>query len=742
MNPKFPVCCAIILASMHASGAAPAPEDPKVPKRGFSLQSPADQVGVDCGKRNALFYLGEEIAFHLTASPAFKSPPWDRFEVRDYWGEIVEKGSLTADAVTLKSQPPGWYKLYIFGKPVADPGKQKTPEEKFLDGDKTTEKEDEARHAAWQFRQWYGDAVGGTMFVVIRDQPNFPKLPAPKGSYPPPGGEGDGVMRAVSGMGPRRHSANAAKPEESIKAMEAEIAVDRDLYLPGDPVRPRALLIAFSNGTKGHLDGVKQIVEHFKTSVKYFEPRNEPNGGSSGADFLKNEMIDFYQTVKSVDPALKVVGPGTVCINPLSAGLTFIEDFLQAGGANYIDAFSFHSYNGTNGDLWLARTSMDNLVALLKKYHAGEKELWQTEQGYFAAVYGAYQPRLQGRWTMLEMMVFDQYALPKEHNNLWYDVSHGFWNFPTWWENNDHGFNPALPLMRVFSEELSGTKFSKPYDLGRDGNKLYIGNLYASDKKRVAAFMSAGSPDGKIELVIKGGPAQLHVVSAFGVEKDLPVVAEHVTLPVAELPVYVEFAEGQNVEVVPQDFGLNLARDEGVTVAASGTGAYPSDPKIPNDISKLINGELENWYYTQKTPTQPWMDDTKEFPAWVEVRLPKPQSVGRVVIYAPVPWQMQGTLVDYELQYDDAGKWVTLEHVQEPLKTFKAFTPTTRTKTDSFFSDRHIFQHEFKPVTTGKIRLLVHNVTFGGGATEDVGWAGGQAGAHYLTLREIEIYAK
>ena len=140
------------------------------------------------------------------------------------------------------------------------------------------------------------------------------------------------------------------------------------------------------------------------------------------------------------------MGPGTVAINP--SLLPFIEDFLKAGGGDSIDAFSMHVYNGFNGDLVMGRKSMDNLLALLKKYGADKKELWQTEQGYFAAMYGVYQPRHQGRWTMLEMMIFDQYGLPREHNHLWYDKSHGFWDFPTWWENDDGGFNPALPLMR------------------------------------------------------------------------------------------------------------------------------------------------------------------------------------------------------------------------------------------------------------------------------------------------------
>ena len=38
-------------------------------------------------------------------------------------------------------------------------------------------------------------------------------------------------------MGPRRWPADASKPEESIKRLEAGIALDKQYYLPYDPVR-------------------------------------------------------------------------------------------------------------------------------------------------------------------------------------------------------------------------------------------------------------------------------------------------------------------------------------------------------------------------------------------------------------------------------------------------------------------------------------------------------------------------
>ena len=512
MNQSYRADCdsliKVLLSGLLAVGVAwraSAADDPAgakhlAPERkhGWSWTPNKDMVTPDCGRRNPLFYVGEPVAFKLGPSAA-------SYEVRDYWGRLVDQGPAGA-SVTLHVKQPGWYKLYVYGRSAT---------------------------AAW------GDVVGGTTLAIFRKDAHFPDLP-PKGT--PGGGIGDEVLRGVTGMGPQRHSANADKPAESIKELEEAIAIDRAMYLPFDPLRKRALLIAFPGGTKGKEEGVRKIVAHFRDAVKYYEPRNEPNYGSSGRDFVEKELKPFYRAVKSVDPALKVLGPGTVAIGP--SLLPFIEDFLKAGGAGFIDGFSFHVYNGVNGDLVMGRRSMDALLALLKKYHAQDKELWQTEQGYFAAMYGSFEPRHQGRWTMLEMMIFDQYRLPREHNHLWYDKSHGFWDFPAWWENDDGGPNPAVPLMRVLAEEQFGKMFAHAYDFGEPGNRLYIGSLFRSPdgSKATAMFMSAGSTDGRVELKVSSGDT-LHVVSAFGVEDDLPVRGGRVALSVPELPVYVELAK-------------------------------------------------------------------------------------------------------------------------------------------------------------------------------------------------------
>ncbi len=660
------------------------------PSRGDWLwDMPPNTVWLDSGKRNNVFYVGDTVSFTPSAAGAAT------YDVRDYWGNVVDQGTVGA-TITPKVTQPGWYKLHLHGSAVQAP---------------------------------WGDSVGDAIFTILRRNPNFPTLPTPDVS----GGADpllDLVMRGAAGIGPERHSVpDVTDPAGAIAKIDAEIAIEKQWYANTDAARPRPLMIAFPNGTAQNLDGVKQIVAHFMNDVKYWEPRNEPND-IPGDQFAINEMQPFYAAVKSVDPTAKVLGPGVVSLSLL----TWIDQFFQGGGGQYIDAFSFHAYNNVNGDIWLARKCLDDLNTLLAKYGLQGIEKWQTEQGYFAASYGVYQPRLNGRWTMDQMMTFEQYGIPKEHNNYWYDRSGGFWDFPAWWSNEDDSLNPGGVLMRVWSEELYGTKFVKALDFGTPGNQLYIGSQFAGSGKQVYALMSAGSTDGSVEINASG-VSSVHVVSAFGGEQDVALVNGKVTLAVPEIPVYIETAAA--LTVTPINYGPNLTQTAGVTASANSAGGPPPvDPA--NDPALLINGYLESSYYGTNDV---WRCNTQTFPVWVDISFPAPTTMDHVIIYAAPPWSLRGSLLDYDLQYQNAaGQWVTLQTVTEPAKTFQSYSPTNRTNEDSFYSDRWIFQHAFAPITTQKLRVYVRDVTCGGEPTQEALLTGGQGGEHQMTLREIEVY--
>ena len=677
------------------AAAAAAILAPCVPlQAAWQSNPPPVSVTVQSNKRGHIFYKGEAIAFKLSNSGA------TRYEIRDYYGNLVEQGAVTSTAITPAVQQPGWYKLNLFG---ADQGMP------------------------------FGTSLGSSMFSIIRNDPNFPKMPA-AGTY---GGGGliDEVTRGVFGYGPQRHLVNdAGAPAAEIARLDQEIALDQQYYTPFDSYRKRDLLIVFPNGTS-NLAGVRQIVDHFKGSVRYWEARNEPNFAMSATAFVNNELAPFYQTVKSVDPTLKVLGPGAVSVGPAMAGFT--DEFFRAGGGKYIDAFSFHAYNCVNGDLNLTRMAMDQVNAWLKTYNLTGLEKWQTEQGFLGPVYGAYQPRMQGRWTMLEMMVFEQYGIPKEHNHYWYDCNGGFWDEPRWVQNEDGSINAVGPLLRVYAEELYGTRFSAALDFGNPGNKLFVGNLFSGPGKQVAAVMTSGDTKAQVEFSLSTATS-VKVVSPFGVESTLPVVNGKVTVPVSELPTYVEYTG--TLVVTPQNWGTNLAAQPGAAASASGSSVHPIDASIPNAPAKVINGKLETWYWNQTNNDRIWEGNNATYPAWFTVQLPSATQIDRVVIYAGIPWQWDGSLLDYELQVDQGGQWVSVEHVKEPVNTFRNYTRTNQTTVDSFYSERCVFTHSFAPVTTGKIRLLINDVTYGGASNLDLKSAGAQGGEHQINLREIEVY--
>ncbi len=297
---------------------------------------PPGVVNPESGRRNHAFYVGDLVTF------ALKGEKLDRYEVRDSWGNLIDKGPA-AEKITINATKPGWYKLYVYRQNVAAPKPKDPPA-----------KAEEPKPASGPpLEELWGDIIGGTTFVIFRRNDRFPEMPGKEVA----GGAGvvpDQVVRGVTGMGPQRHRADAEHPAETIKSLDVDVAIDKKFYLPFDPLRKRSLMTAFPNGTK-QLEGVRKIVEHFQHDIEYWEPRNEPNYGASGADFAEKELKPFHETIKAINPKLKVMGPGTVAIGPQL--LPWIEDFLKADGAKYLDAFSFHIYNGINGDLWLSRKS-------------------------------------------------------------------------------------------------------------------------------------------------------------------------------------------------------------------------------------------------------------------------------------------------------------------------------------------------------------------------------------------------
>jgi hypothetical protein len=135
---------------------------------------------------------------------------------------------------------------------------------------------------------------------------------------------------------------------------------------------------------KGHVpsgDNLSHVVEflvgHYRGKVRHYQILNEttlPTHWIEPEEFARLMRI-AYQRAKSQDPACKVImgGFGTRSRIPK---VEYLERFIRAGGADFVDIFDFHMYN------YISRIYKDlpQLRAVLNKYTVA-KPIWILETG-------------------------------------------------------------------------------------------------------------------------------------------------------------------------------------------------------------------------------------------------------------------------------------------------------------------------------------------------------------------------
>jgi len=117
-----------------------------------------------------------------------------------------------------------------------------------------------------------------------------------------------------------------------------------------------------------------------------------------------------------------------------------------------------------------------------------------------------------------------------------------------------------------------------------------------------------------------------------------------------------------------------------------GNLAY-ADPKVTSPIKTAASSskrQFHDYLVTDGVTTgrNYWQDSTRnEFPDWVEIKLPKREPIGRVVVYTP-------NMKDYDVQVWAGDAWQTVDRIKGNAKTE--------------------LTHRFAPVSTDRVRLVVH----------------------------------
>jgi hypothetical protein len=136
---------------------------------------------------------------------------------------------------------------------------------------------------------------------------------------------------------------------------------------------------------------LRVLVRRYKDRVPYWEIFNEPNSGlgMKGLNRVK-DYVEFlkiaYRVIKEEDPKAVVVG-----FSGCPDFLDWSKLVLEAGGAPYLDAVSFHNYGAPPLQLNRRKQQVKKLRQLMNKYGRKDAPLWNTESGL------GQLPRLDGR---------------------------------------------------------------------------------------------------------------------------------------------------------------------------------------------------------------------------------------------------------------------------------------------------------------------------------------------------------
>jgi len=134
--------------------------------------------------------------------------------------------------------------------------------------------------------------------------------------------------------------------------------------------------------TKEEKEGVSRYINNtlkeFKTEVKNIELFNEPNYKPYPASSYTEAIKHIYGEIKKEHPDINVVG-GVMGMVPHS----WMTDFFESGGLEYLDTLSIHPYDFNGGfSNKTLRYDLTQTRERMAKYGAGDKELWITEMGW------------------------------------------------------------------------------------------------------------------------------------------------------------------------------------------------------------------------------------------------------------------------------------------------------------------------------------------------------------------------
>jgi hypothetical protein len=374
---------------------------------------------------------------------------------------------------------------------------------------------------------------------------------------------------------------------------------------------------------------------------------------------------------------------------------------------------------------------------IMAKHGDGAKPVWQTERA-IAGVRGQnFQGLVQAIRTTLHRDLLEALAIPSEHNNHYYLNQGGYGSVPSYlWSKN--GPHPAALALRTRHALTSaqGRRFAGTLDFGPNGTDLFLGVRYRGDDGETISLRNLGTRATPLEFKVEGA-GSLEVLDAWGNLEKVPIQGNTVRLTLDQLPRYVRLPAGARLAAPRLDFGKNLA------TAARFSYSGPSKSEVA-----LLNNSIIETYHAgnpngDTNGKKIWQGELPggpcKNPQALEIVFERPQRLDRVVVRGVRPDNTFCALLAYDLQYHDGTGWKTIERVERMMPASEQ-ARTADAMGAVWMDDTNFFLHQFAPLTTTRLRLLVHDTTHGF-LPDDRVRAWGNHLAQQLMLREVEVYA-
>lgn len=222
-------------------------------------------------------------------------------------------------------------------------------------------------------------------------------------------------------------------------------------------------------GPPNNLDDWKAFLtataKHYKGRVQYYEIWNEVNlpvtfNGSA------EELVDVakvaYSTIKSIDPAAKVLAPSMGDNPQIETGRwdAWLTHYLQAGGSQYADGGTLHGYTGGKDPEAIVRLT-DAARRILDSNGLQGAPLYNTEGGWGVLLPQGEdnQAAFIARWSILQASLFISDNL---QSAAWYAWGHPNGNNWGAIEQQDHSPTKAGLAFNEVYKWMVGATIAKP----------------------------------------------------------------------------------------------------------------------------------------------------------------------------------------------------------------------------------------------------------------------------------------